>query len=154
MEKRGSEKKLSPTTGGPYLLLHHSCLCQTSFVGSTMNRLFYRLLDLFRSLRWYNPFPSLNVLSIILLYSMTNAAPPEPVTGTAPKKESPVQAKININTAPAMELQKLPGIGPSLAQRIIEFRSQNPPFRRIEDLLIIKGINRKVLNKIRPYIYL
>jgi competence ComEA-like helix-hairpin-helix protein len=64
----------------------------------------------------------------------------------------PQPAKVNINRATAAELEKLPGIGPKLAQKIVNYRSQNPPFRKVEELLIIQGVNRRLLEKIRPYI--
>jgi competence ComEA-like helix-hairpin-helix protein len=60
--------------------------------------------------------------------------------------------KVNINRANVEELKKLPGIGSKLAQRIVTFRSQNPPFRKVEELLIIKGVNHRLLERIRPWI--
>ncbi len=70
----------------------------------------------------------------------------------AQKSARSIPLKIDINRASAEELKKLPGIGPKLAQRIVNFRSQNPPFRKVEEMLIIKGINRRLLTRIRPYI--
>src|SRR5262249_15555094 len=49
--------------------------------------------------------------------------------------------KVNINQASSEELQTLPGIGPAIAQRIVEYRRKNPPFRKVEELLIIRGIS-------------
>jgi competence protein ComEA len=50
---------------------------------------------------------------------------------------------ININTAGADALMKLPRIGPKMAQRIIDFRKENGKFKKIEDLMKVKGIGEK-----------
>lgn len=59
---------------------------------------------------------------------------------------------ININLANSEELQKIKGIGPSTAEKIIEYRESNGNFRRIEDLKKIKGIGDKTFNKIKKYV--
>lgn len=51
--------------------------------------------------------------------------------------------KVDINVATASELESLPGIGPALARRIIEHRKKNGPFKRIEDLMNVRGIGEK-----------
>ena len=51
--------------------------------------------------------------------------------------------KININLADSATLQELPGIGPAMAGRIIEYREENGPFARIEDLMEVRGIGEK-----------
>lgn len=60
--------------------------------------------------------------------------------------------KIDINRAEPWLLEALPGIGEVLAQRIVDYRSENGPFRRIEDLLKVSGIGEATLEKIRDYI--
>lgn len=63
---------------------------------------------------------------------------------------SPVASeKININLASVEELQALPGIGIVTAKRIVDYRKKNPPFRKVEELLIIRGISRNRLEQIR-----
>jgi len=64
------------------------------------------------------------------------------------------EALIGINSAPAARLCDLPGIGPVLASRIIEFRENNGPFRSIDDLVFVRGIGEKMLAKLRPAITL
>lgn len=59
---------------------------------------------------------------------------------------------ININTASAAELETLPGIGPSLAQRIIEYREQNGPFATIEDLDNVSGIGLGLIERFRDQV--
>ena len=62
--------------------------------------------------------------------------------------------QININRATVAELKTLPGVGEATARRIVAYRSKNPPFRRIEELLIIRGISRNRLEQIRHRIRL
>lgn len=59
---------------------------------------------------------------------------------------------VNINTASQEELQMLPRVGPALAERIIEFREANGPFRAIDEILAVKGIGESSFAKLEPYI--
>jgi len=56
---------------------------------------------------------------------------------------------INLNTASIGELRTLPGIGPTLARRIVEFREKNHGFKRVEELLAVPGISEKKWKAIR-----
>lgn len=69
------------------------------------------------------------------------------------QKKAPEQP-ININAASAEELTKLPGVGPAMAKAIVRHREKHGPFRRVEELLIIRGISRARLRAMRPYIRL
>jgi len=85
----------------------------------------------------------------------TPTAPPSP----APEPSQPAQpdqptGPVNINTATAEELQSLPGIGPVLAQKVVEYRRQVGGFRRVDDLASVPGIGPKRLAEIRPFIVL
>ena len=84
----------------------------------------------------------------------------EPAEAEKPKETKPKETKpkeeqvsfpVNINTASARELDALPGIGEKLAQRIIDYRSANGPFQSVDDLIKVKGIGEKTLEKIKPY---
>jgi competence protein ComEA len=60
--------------------------------------------------------------------------------------------KVNINTGDLTQLQTLNGIGPSLAQRIIDYRTNNGPFRQIEDIKNVSGIGTKRFEQLKDYI--
>lgn len=74
----------------------------------------------------------------------TKAAPAKPV----------LSGKININTANAEQLEMLPRIGTKTVQSIIEYRTQNGPFKKIEDITNVKGIGEKTLEELKGYIIL
>ncbi|WP_347490553.1 ComEA family DNA-binding protein [Desulfoscipio sp. XC116] len=59
---------------------------------------------------------------------------------------------ININTASMTQLEELPGIGPSLAQRIIDYRTQNGPFMTVEDIQNVSGIGEKRFEQLKSQI--
>lgn len=61
---------------------------------------------------------------------------------------------LDLNSASATDLDALPGIGPALAQRIVDYRKAHGPFGKIDDLEKISGIGPRVLEKIMPYLIL
>lgn len=73
------------------------------------------------------------------------------VEAQAPSEKTYAE-KVNINTADADELDALPGIGPVLAQRIIDWRTANGPFTSPEDLLQVSGIGQTTLDGLRDRI--
>jgi competence protein ComEA len=66
--------------------------------------------------------------------------------------ERRVEFIVNVNTAPIVELAELPGIGPTLAERIVEYRETNGPFRTPDDLRKVKGIGAKTLETLVPHV--
>jgi competence ComEA-like helix-hairpin-helix protein len=67
-------------------------------------------------------------------------------------EKNPPAKPIDLNLANAKELQELPGVGPVTAQRIIDMRQKSGRFKRVEDLLAIRGISQKKLDALRPYV--
>jgi len=59
---------------------------------------------------------------------------------------------LNLNAATAEQLQRLPGVGPSLAKRIVDFREKKGGFKRIEELLAVPGISEKKWQTLRQYL--
>jgi competence protein ComEA len=79
------------------------------------------------------------------------AGPPADAARPPSKKEAAFTGRINVNTANPEELQRLPGIGPKLSQRIVQER-QKSPFRSVEDLDRVPGIGPKTIEKLRPLV--
>jgi competence protein ComEA len=75
-----------------------------------------------------------------------------PALQTQGKAVKPPAATIDINQATVNDFQRLPGIGPSLAKQIVAYRNKHGPFKRVEDLTVIKGIGFKKWKEIRPYV--
>jgi competence protein ComEA len=66
--------------------------------------------------------------------------------------KAPPAASIDLNSADTADLERLPGIGPSLAERIVAFREQSGRFSRVDDLLDVAGMNERKLDEIAPYV--
>lgn len=61
----------------------------------------------------------------------------------------PEVAIVDLNTAPPERLDSLPGIGPVLAGRIVEFRQRHGPFRSVEELRAVRGVGPRLLERLR-----
>ena len=70
---------------------------------------------------------------------------------TAPARR-PVRFPIDLNKAPVHDFLELPGIGEKLAERIVQYRKNNGPFQKIEDLRKVKGIGKKRMERLRPLV--
>ena len=96
------------------------------------------------------------VLSIVALASLLAAQPQmaaaqSRTSGRSTAKPA-VTGQVNINTASVTELQTLPGIGAKTAERIVEYRQKNGPFKKIEELMNVRGVGEKNFLKLKPHL--
>lgn len=61
--------------------------------------------------------------------------------------------RVDLNAAGVDELEEIPGVGPTLARRIVEFRDEFGPFESVDDLLNVRGIGVRSLERMRPYVF-
>ena len=80
----------------------------------------------------------------------TQEAAPGPAAAVRGDSASSIPRGLDLNTATAAELDRLPGIGPVLAARIVEHRRRNGPFRSPDELLTVPGIGPRLLERLRP----
>jgi competence protein ComEA len=96
-----------------------------------------------------------SVLSLVALVSLLAV---QPKTASAQGKTTPsaapaktaTAAVVNINTASASALEALPGVGAKTAARIVEYRQKNGPFKKIEELMNVRGVGEKNFLKLKP----
>ncbi|MCE5191364.1 MAG: helix-hairpin-helix domain-containing protein [Actinomycetia bacterium] len=72
--------------------------------------------------------------------------------GAAAAAAGPATGKVDLNRATAAELDALPGVGPSTAQKIVDDRTTNGPFRKIEDLMRVSGIGQKKFDALKDLV--
>jgi competence protein ComEA len=84
--------------------------------------------------------------SFLFLGLLATTLPATAATGDA--------KRVNINTADAAKLALLPRVGPAVAERILDYRKQNGPFKTAEDLMHVRGIGEKTYALIKPYVAL
>jgi competence protein ComEA len=90
------------------------------------------------------------VIPVAAAQQAKSPAAPGPKTANAAKATSTASAPININTATQAQLESLPGVGAKAAQRILEYRKQNGHFKKVEDLMNVKGFGEKTFLKLKP----
>ena len=87
--------------------------------------------------------------------ALTRPVGPNPLAAQPESDERFVsEATVPLNAADSEELERLPGIGPVMAKRILDYRQKKGIFRSIEELKNVRGIGPKTLEKIRPYLRL
>lgn len=88
-------------------------------------------------------------------FAAAGAMPAVAGTGERPATGgmAPAEARMNLNTATAAELERLPRIGPRMAARILAYRQAHGSFARVDDLVRVRGIGPKTLARIAPYLF-
>lgn len=87
------------------------------------------------------------------------SAPPPPVAVVQPKASSTVSitatpSVVNLNTGTAAQFDALPGVSPTVAKNIVDYRTKFGPFKKLEDLDKVSGIGPATIEKLRPYLSL
>jgi len=89
------------------------------------------------------------VLAVLLCAGVVAAAPQAPAGSPA---QGGASSLVNLNTATPAQLDALPGIGPKVAARIVEYRQKNGGFKKVEELMNVQGIGEKLFLKLKPLV--
>lgn len=126
---------------------------------------------LMAALAWYNAraiahpdgWVPVNTALKQALATIETPASPEPIASNPPETQppqaqpqapdQPADSRLNLNEATIAQLEQLPGIGPSKAKAIAAYRDQHGGFRKVEELLNVKGIGPKIFEKLSPEVY-
>jgi len=96
---------------------------------------------------------SLALCAALFVSALPVAAAPAAAEGKE-AKEGKKSTLVNINAADAGQLGLLPRVGPSVAQRIVDYRKKNGAFKSTDDLMLVQGIGEKTYQLIKPYVAL
>lgn len=109
------------------------------------------------------PLPGVDLTTLNLARQITDGeqitvgqpSQPQPTNPTGTTTPSATSTDpINLNTATLAQLDALPGVGPVLAQRILDFRTQNGPFTTIDQLQEVPGVGPKKFDSLKPHVHL
>jgi competence protein ComEA len=96
------------------------------------------------------------LMAAILGIAVSAAAASAQNKATTPKTAATVTATatapVNLNTATVEQLATIPGVGPKMAERIIDYRQKNGGFKKVEDLMNVSGVGEKSFLKMKPLI--
>ncbi len=92
-------------------------------------------------------------VAVLLIALPSSAAFAQTKSGSSRSAAKPVTTGIvNLNPASATELETLPGVGPRTAALIVEYRQKNGPFKKVEELMNVRGIGEKNFLKLKSHI--
>ena len=84
--------------------------------------------------------------------STAAAAPAQRAQASKSTASDSAPAAVDINSADAEKLASLPGIGPSIAQRIVDYRKEHGPYKSVDELLNVRGVGEKLLARLRDHV--
>jgi competence protein ComEA len=88
----------------------------------------------------------------IAVSAVVASAQNKATTPKAPTVTATATAPVNLNTATVEQLATIPGVGPRMAERIIDYRQKNGGFKKVEDLMNVSGVGEKSFLKMKPLI--
>jgi competence protein ComEA len=94
----------------------------------------------------------LALATLVILGSLSVPSLAQDKEKPAGKAAAPAAAVVNLNSATQAQLESLPGVGAATAKRILEYRQKNGSFKKIEELMNVKGIGEKAFLKLKPHV--
>lgn len=90
----------------------------------------------------------LSMMVLVAVVSLTGFSPVSAFAAESPAASTLIET-IRLNQATAEELQSLPGVGPALSERIVVYRTENGPFKSVDQLTEVKGVGQAKLAKFK-----
>ena len=94
----------------------------------------------------------ITALALALMVVCAAALDAQPQSNGTPPAQQPAATLLNLNTATQADLEKLPGVGAATAKTIIEYRQKNGGFKKVEELMNVKGIGEKSFLKLKALV--